>query len=99
MQIKDIELALQRGALLVDVSESDIYQKKHLANAKSLPFSHMQLGIADLAISKEQEILVCCADFGHSLMAKVLLLNMGYRNVTNIGNYETLEENKGEING
>jgi len=83
----DPALALERqhgGALLLDVREDDERAGGHASGSLGLPRGEIERRIADLAPSREREILAICASGARSLLAAKTLRGLGYANARSV---------------
>lgn len=83
----DPAAALERqrcGALLLDVREDDERATGYAAGSIGVPNGGVELRIATLAASRDQEILAICASGGRSLLAARTLRELGYANARSV---------------
>lgn len=72
------------GALLLDVRTPQEYREGHIPESKNLPLQSLDQAIS-LIPQKDTPVFVYCHSGSRSSQAAVLLKNMGYQNVKNIG--------------
>lgn len=80
-----VKKLLKKGAVLVDVRESDEYSGGHIPRAISVPLSSFENKISKKVKDKNRTVIVYCLSGGRSSMALNKLLNMGYTDVYNLG--------------
>jgi len=83
----DPTAALERqhgGALLLDVREDDERAGGYASGSFGLPRGEIERRIADLAPSREREILAICASGARSLLAAKTLRGLGYANARSV---------------
>ena len=75
--------------IYLDVREKDEWDEGHVAGALHFPLIRLQLGdFPD--IPKDSSIQVYCRSGGRAVMAKDLLDEAGFSNITNAGGLEDL---------
>ncbi len=80
----DIKRNLEQGAVLLDVRNTDEFDRQRLPAAKNIPLSVLPV-LAEQHLDKDDTVLVYCHSGGRAMMAEKILAGMGYRNVVNIG--------------
>ena len=79
-------LAQEKDYILLDVRTIGEYEKKHLPNAILLPIEEIKRGnVAEVLPDKNQKIFVYCWTGRRAEDAAEILVNMGYKNVVNLG--------------
>lgn len=76
---------MSKGAMLVDVRETDEYESGHIPNAISVPLSIFDNKIEKTLKDKNKPVIVYCLSGGRSGVALNKLLKMGYTSVYNLG--------------
>ncbi|MDD7369349.1 MAG: rhodanese-like domain-containing protein [Berryella intestinalis] len=76
--------ARDRGALIVDVRETDEYRRGHIEGARSVPLSDLA-SIRRIAPDDQAPLYLYCASGARSARAASQLRSMGYADVTNMG--------------
>ena len=76
--------------LWIDVRTVGEYQSGHLPQAININYTDIGREIGQHATSKDQPIKLYCAVGGRAGIAKGVLEEMGYTNVTNEGGYKDL---------
>ncbi len=74
---------IESGAQLVDVRSPMEYQQFNLPKAKNIPVQQINLAAEEL--DPEKPVVVYCASGGRSAMAQMLLQQMGFNQVYNLG--------------
>ncbi len=73
--LQDLEQALEGGALLVDVRESEEYAEGHVPGAQLLPLSVLPVRLHELP--RDRPVYVVCQAGGRSAQAAELLIAAG----------------------
>ena len=73
--LQDLEQALEGGALLLDVRESDEYAAGHVPGAQLLPLSVLPVRVHELP--RDRPVYVVCQAGGRSAQAAQLLTAAG----------------------
>lgn len=73
--LQDLEQALEGGALLVDVRESEEYAEGHVPGAQLLPLSVLPVRLHELP--RDRPVFVVCQAGGRSAQAAELLTAAG----------------------
>ena len=73
--LQDLEQALEGGALLVDVRESEEYAQRHIPGARLLPLSVLPVRVHELP--RDRPVYVVCQAGGRSAQAAQLLTAAG----------------------
>jgi len=81
--------------LILDVRTSGEYARGHLQDAVLIPVQELQKRLKELASYKDREILVYCATGNRSTVASKILIDNGFKQVTNMrhGIYEWANDN------
>ena len=77
-----------KDAVWIDVRTPAEHASSHLQQAILIPFDGIEVGVAQLQLSKDTPIYLYCAAGGRSETAKKRLEAEGYTNVTNAGGLE-----------
>lgn len=72
------------GAILLDVRTPQEYREGHIPGSQNIPLQTIDK-VATVAENKDTPLYVYCHSGGRSRQAVQRLVQMGYRNVTNIG--------------
>lgn len=80
----DIRRTLASGATLLDVRNTDEFNRGSLPNAKNIPLSLLPV-VAGEHLAKDNPVLVYCQAGGRARMAQQILASLGFNDVTNIG--------------
>ena len=90
---EDTLIALNNGAILIDVRTLDEYNENHINKAISLPQENITEETAQTVIpTKETVVIVYCKSGRRSNQAAVKLQNLGYTNVYDFGSIENWQE-------
>ncbi len=92
----DVELGIERhksgDALFVDVRDSaDIASTGTIAGALKIPRGFIEFAADELtpfhnkALSKDQEIILVCGAGGMAALTGKTMIEMGYKNIKNVG--------------
>jgi phage shock protein E len=90
------EIFIDEKTAVIDVRTEQEYNAGHLKNSINIPYGEIKNKIADLALDKNEKIIVYCRSGRRSGIAKEALDEMGYTNVINAGAYEKLEKEERE---
>ncbi len=80
------EMLKNNTAQLVDVRSESEYAQGYLPNAINLPLNSIMA--ADNFLDKDKTIILYCVSGARSSMAKAYLLQMGYKEVHDLGSYQ-----------
>ena len=81
---------IKQGALVVDVRSADEFADGHYADAKNIPVSEIARRAEELG-DKNRPVVVYCAAGVRAAKAKAILLNAGFKDVTNAGGLSDLQ--------
>ena len=84
----DYQTLVDAGARIIDVRTPAEFLTGHIPNSINIPLALLDKRVAKL--SKDQQIVLCCASGMRSATAKNTLLSMGYRYVHNGGSWSRL---------
>ena len=73
--------------LIVDVRTQEEYDKGHIPGAMLLPLADIREGNVDALPDKDQAMMVYCWTGRRSEDSAILLVDMGYKNVYDIGGF------------
>lgn len=79
--VKDIMDNNYDDVVIIDVRSSDEYRSGHIKDAINLPLDVIE----NIDIPKEQKIIVYCHSGRRSREAAIMLINLGYENVLDMG--------------
>ena len=71
---------IPNDALLIDVKNSDEYNKNHLNNSINIPVNRI-IDILKIEPNKNRNIVIYCSNGKRSYIACISLINLGYKNV------------------
>lgn len=80
----DIRQTLQDGAILLDVRNTNEFNRGALPNAQNIPLAILPV-LAHERLDKSSPVLVYCQAGARAVMAEKILAALGFSNVTNIG--------------
>ena len=89
--VKTAWTKIDSGALLIDVRTQQEFDAGHLDEAILIPFDQIGNRIENVESDKERDIVVYCRSGRRSGIAKETLEKMGYKNVTNGGGLNDLQ--------
>ena len=79
------------GATLIDVRESNEYSVYHLDKAINIDYRELNNRKDELPEDKEQKIIVYCKSGTRSDIAANTLIDMGYKNIYDMGSINNCE--------
>ena len=79
-------------SVMIDVRTDEEWRAGYIEGAIHIPLSEIKEDIENYEISKDEEILLYCRSGNRSGRAKVILDELGYTNVTNIGGIASVSE-------
>jgi rhodanese-related sulfurtransferase len=74
----------KQGALLLDVREPAEYSEVHASNTKLIPLGQLDSRLQELAVHKDQPIVVMCRSGRRSARAVSMLQEAGFTQVSNM---------------
>ena len=75
----------ETGIILVDVRTQDEYNAEHIPNAILLPIDHIAADAETIIPDKEAIYFVYCRSGNRSATASAQLVEMGYKNIFDLG--------------
>ena len=84
-------LAVESGAVLIDVRTPEEFSGGHLPDAINIPHGEIVAGVKALQIDEAASIVVYCRTGNRSGIAEGSLRDAGYGNVMNAGGYSALQ--------
>lgn len=89
-EVQDIHCSTMKefvsnGSILIDVRSEEEYNAFHLEEAISLPYDTIDSTILNHIPDKETNIIVYCQSGKRSSIAAQTLIDMGYKNVYDLG--------------
>lgn len=81
----EVRELLKEDAILLDVRSESEYNEGHIPNAILLNVSDVENKIKDISTDYDQAIIVYCRSGNRSAKAAQTLIDMGYRNVYDLG--------------
>lgn len=82
--------AVAQGALLIDVRSQPEFGSGHLEGALHIPHTQIVEGLSKLRVPKDQPVVLYCRTGNRSGQAQISLQQVGYQQVTNAGDYQSL---------
>ena len=79
-------------SVMIDVRTNEEWRAGYIEGAIHIPLSEIKKNIENYEISKDEEILLYCRSGNRSGRAKVILDELGYTDVTNIGGIASVSE-------
>ena len=79
-------------SVMIDVRTDEEWRAGYIEGAIHIPLPEIKKNIENYEISKDEEILLYCRSGNRSGRAKVILDELGYTNVTNIGGIASVSE-------
>ena len=79
-------------SVMIDVRTDEEWRAGYIEGAIHIPLSEIKKNIENYEISKDEEILLYCRSGNRSGRAKVILDELGYTDVTNIGGIASVSE-------
>lgn len=79
------EELMNEGAVLIDVRSASEYAEAHLDNSINLTVDTIGVNIENLVSDKNTKIIVYCRSGNRSATAANTLINLGYKNVYDLG--------------
>lgn len=76
---------MNEGAVLIDVRSASEYAEGHLDNSINLTVDTIGVNIEKLVSDKNTKIIVYCRSGNRSATAANTLINLGYKNVYDLG--------------
>jgi rhodanese-related sulfurtransferase len=95
VDVKQAQVMVQQGALLLDVREQSEYDEVHAPNVMLIPLGQLPARMNELAAHKDQPIAVMCHSGRRSAKAVKLLEEAGYSKISNISGGIVAWENAG----
>jgi len=82
IEVKDLKAALDGGAKLIDVRETDEYTAGHIPSATSIPLSTITVDFE--RFRSATDLYIVCKSGGRSMRACEFLVDQGIVNVVNV---------------
>jgi len=84
VDVKQAQVMVSQGALLLDVREAGEYAEVHALHATLIPLGQLNSRMTEIASYKDKPIVVICRSGGRSAKAVGLLQEAGYSKVSNV---------------
>jgi phage shock protein E len=88
---KDASQYLKSGAMVIDVRNPSEFDSGHLMQAHNMPLDRIDVLVTSAVKDKTKILLLHCASGVRSNIAKRRLVDLGYKNVFNLGSYDRAE--------
>lgn len=83
---------LKSGAMVIDVRSPNEFNSGHLLQAYNMPLDRIDVLAPGTVRDQNKVLLLHCTTGVRSNMAKKILLDLGYKNVFNLGSYDRAEK-------
>lgn len=88
----DLAQLIKDGAVIIDVRSKAEFATGHVNGSINIPLEQISLNADKL--KKHNHIITCCRSGNRSGMAKRTLESMGFKNVTNGGSWQNVNQYK-----
>lgn len=78
-------LGSEKGIILLDVRTKEEYESGHIKDSMLIPVDNLKAEAEDKLKDKDSPIFVYCRSGNRSVTAANILVNLGYKNVHNLG--------------
>ena len=83
---------LKSGAMVIDVRSDNEFDSGHIIQAHNMPLDRIDVLAPSTVKDKNKVLLLHCATGVRSNMAKKKLVDLGYKNVFNLGSYDRAQK-------
>ena len=83
---------LKTGAMVIDVRSPNEFDSGHIMQAQNMPLDRIDVMVSSAVKDKNKVLLLHCASGIRSSLAKRKLVDLGYKNVFNLGSYDRAEK-------
>lgn len=87
----DLSGLIKNGAAIIDVRSKSEFASGHVKGSVNIPLEQIPANIEKL--KKHEQIIVCCRSGNRSGQAKRVLESKGFRNITNGGSWQNVNQN------
>ena len=87
-KLENIKIALNAGALIVDVRSSTEYASGHVKGSINMPLPTLQSGLKKL--KNASSVVLCCRSGARAASAKSILSSQGIQSI-NAGSWQNVE--------
>lgn len=87
----DLSGLIKNGAAIIDVRSKSEFASGHVKGSVNIPLEQIPASIEKL--KKHDQIIVCCRSGNRSGQAKRVLESKGFRNITNGGSWQNVNQN------
>lgn len=81
---------VDKGALLIDVRDPEVFEHSHLANAVNIPLPELVSRYRKFKVNKNQLIVVYGASASRAGVTRALLTKYGYANAHDAGSFDDM---------
>ena len=86
----DLAEIIKAGAVIIDVRSKSEYAAGHVKGSLNIPLEQIEANASKL--KKYSHIITCCRSGNRSGMAKRTLESKGFRNITNGGSWQNVNQ-------
>ncbi len=88
-QISSKEAAeyLRNGAMVIDVRSAGEFDSGHIIHAQNIPLDRIEMMAVSVVRDRNKVLLLHCSSGARSNVAKKKLVQLGFKNVFNLGSY------------
>jgi phage shock protein E len=83
---------LKAGAMVIDVRSNNEFDSGHIIQAYNMPLDRIDVLAPSTLRDKNKVLLLHCATGVRSNLAKKKLVDLGYKNVFNLGSYDRAQK-------
>ncbi len=83
---------LKSGAMVIDVRSNNEFDSGHIIQAFNMPLDRIDVLAPSTLKDKNKVLLLHCATGVRSNLAKRKLVDLGYKNVFNLGSYDRAQK-------
>jgi phage shock protein E len=83
---------LKAGAMIIDVRSNNEFDSGHIIQAFNMPLDRIDVLAPSTLKDKNKVLLLHCATGVRSNLAKKKLVDLGYKNVFNLGSYDRAQK-------
>jgi phage shock protein E len=78
---------LKNGAMVIDVRSAGEFDSGHIIHAQNLPLDRIEMTAVSVVRDRNKVLLLHCSSGARSNAAKKKLVQLGFKNVFNLGSY------------
>ena len=87
----DLSELIKNGAIIIDVRSKGEFATGHVKGSINIPLE--QIGASTEKLKSYNQIITCCRSGNRSGMAKRTLESKGFKNITNGGSWQNVNQN------